>query len=285
MKDYLSTVISEHLPREDYHEFIRLAHVFLGGTPSHAFRTPGATHHARWMAKGTYVLKVFLFRHQFHLTQQEEKAVTTMALFVSLVYIRFWNEAALPTNAAANDLKLLKILKDYPNQRIGAAAHAALSRHLWFISEHLVALSLFDDRLSVTTKAACVARLDAPAKSGHPRRVKLTEGETEVPLLQEFFTSRSVKVFNLLKRDGAREANEGFLKKDPATWEEDESFHDLKRRAKSLLVVNDTAERGIALIKKYNATLTKDEEQKQYILRLVCQHRKDVPTPSKKNLQ
>ena len=45
----------------------------------------------------------------------------------------------------------------------------------------------------------------------------------------KFFTSRSIKVFNLLKRDGAREAGEGFLKKDPATWEEDETFHDLKK--------------------------------------------------------
>ena len=67
-----------------------------------------------------------------------------------------------------------------------------------------------DDSLAVTRKAACVARLDAPAKSGYPRRVKLTEGEAEAPLLQEFFTSRSIKVFNLLKRDGAREAGERF---------------------------------------------------------------------------
>ena len=70
--------------------------------------------------------------------------------------------------------------------------------------------------------------------------------------------SRSVKVFYLLKRDGAREGDEGFLKKDRAT-PEDETFHDLKRGAKSLLVVNDVAERGIDRIKKYNAALKKDD--------------------------
>src|SRR5208282_5687598 len=37
--------------------------------------------------------------------------------------------------------------------------------------------------------------------------------------------------------------------------------------------VNDCAERGVALIEKFNST-TKDESQKQYLLQVVEQHRK-----------
>ena len=48
----------------------------------------------------------------------------------------------------------------------------------------------------------------------------------------------------------------------------------------ALRVVNDTAERGIHLIKQFNNT-TKDEEQKQFLLKIVHQMRKDVPQRTK----
>lgn len=38
------------------------------------------------------------------------------------------------------------------------------------------------------------------------------------------------------------------------------------------MVGNDLAERGIALIKAHKASLTKDKEQKQLLLRLVAKH-------------
>ena len=46
-------------------------------------------------------------------------------------------------------------------------------------------------------------------------------------------------------------------------------------------VVNDTAERGIALIQIYNESLTRDEEQRQCLLRFVARHRKMYPTALK----
>ena len=49
-------------------------------------------------------------------------------------------------------------------------------------------------------------------------------------------------------------------------------------------VVNDTAERGIALMQQYNSSLTKNEEQKQFLLRLVERHRKTFPSSAKSTL-
>ena len=71
---------------------------------------------------------------------------------------------------------------------------------------------------------------------------------------------------------------------DPLTWKGDKLYEDFQARAKSLRVVNDAAERGVALAEAYNATLTKDEDQKQFIFRLVHEHRMAIPTPSKTNL-
>lgn len=47
----------------------------------------------------------------------------------------------------------------YPDEGIRDAANKAFRRHLWFHSEELVALALFDDRMSVDTK---VGNLDRP---------------------------------------------------------------------------------------------------------------------------
>ncbi|CAH1108321.1 unnamed protein product [Psylliodes chrysocephalus] len=49
----------------------------------------------------------------------------------------------------------------------------------------------------------------------------------------------------------------------------------LRNQVDALKVVNDTAERGIALIKKFNESV-RDEQQKQLLLRVVEHHRKVV---------
>jgi hypothetical protein len=66
------------------------------------------------------------------------------------------------------------------------------------------------------------------------------------------------------------------LKKPPVQWNDDPTFNELRDRSFKLVVVNDVAERGIILIKKYNNTLMKNEEQKQLLVRLVVNHRKKV---------
>ncbi|KAG0726857.1 Tigger transposable element-derived protein 7 [Chionoecetes opilio] len=57
---------------------------------------------------------------------------------------------------------------------------------------------------------------------------------------------------------------------------------------RGLRVVNDTAERGVALIQSFNLRLTKDEEQRQFLLQVVEAHRhqtardlKGFPSPAK----
>ena len=59
-------------PREDYKELLWLSYLFLGGEfgNEYRFRASGAFHQARWMAKGIYALKAFLFCGQIKLTAQ-----------------------------------------------------------------------------------------------------------------------------------------------------------------------------------------------------------------------
>ena len=62
---------SSSIPRGDYKEFLELAKIFLGGSIdrkkgyTYQLSRPGADHHARWMSKCIYFLKLFLLSHQF----------------------------------------------------------------------------------------------------------------------------------------------------------------------------------------------------------------------------
>jgi len=187
---------------DDYQELLHLSLVFLGGEDDRevSFRAPGAMHHARWMAKAIYALKLYLFHNQFKLTQRECNNTKDLALFVSLVYARFWNEAPQGHRAPLNDILLLRILQLYPNKAVAQAATAAFRRHLWFLSEHLVGLAFFDERVDPSTKQKMVENLKRDKHDIKAHRVKLgSEVDPEKLDLSEFVTSRTKVIFNVLK--------------------------------------------------------------------------------------
>lgn len=51
-----------------------------------------------------------------------------------------------------------------------------------------------------------------------------------------------------------------------------------------LKVVNDTAERSIKLIEDYNSIITKNEDQKQFLLQVVRNYRQKYPDSKKSTL-
>jgi len=75
--------LEENHPRDDYLELLKLTVIFLGGILPNGihFKKPGAIHHARWMAKAIYSLKIYLFRKQFRLTVKKETALRNICIF------------------------------------------------------------------------------------------------------------------------------------------------------------------------------------------------------------
>lgn len=278
---FYTDAIKYKQPREDYLELLRLCLLFLGGTSglnNETFRAPGPMHHARWMSKALYALKIVLFKSQLTLTVRETKGLTDFALFVALVYGRFWHEAPLAANAPFNDAQMLTALENYPNRVVAEAAKSALSRHLWYFSEQLIGLAFFDSRVSCEVKRAMVENLQLPKTLSALKRPSASN--VNCNRLDSFVTERTGDLFKLLSFTG-QEDSCGFLAKDPETWEVDDSFRKLKESVMRMKVVNDTAERGIALIQKYNETITKNEDQKQFLLCFVQRHRKLYPISTK----
>jgi len=140
--------------REDYEDFLKLSLIFQGGAKGArvSFQAPGAFHHARLMVKAISSIKIFLFQQLLSPTAKEKHSVKELALFVRLVYFRFWHEAPLPIRAPLNDLLLLEELSKYLNMRVTKVASTTFGRHIWYVSEILISLSLFDNRIVVCEK-------------------------------------------------------------------------------------------------------------------------------------
>ena len=103
-------------PRDDCIELIELSVLDLGHTPDKIhWRAPGAVHHARWMAKLLYAIKIHLFREEdgFKTTQKEKSQLERFVKFGALVYVKYWFEAPMVTNAAWADLSLWKDMTNY----------------------------------------------------------------------------------------------------------------------------------------------------------------------------
>ena len=91
-------------------ELIELYLLALGHTPDKIhWRAPSEVHHARWMAKLLYAIKIHLFikEDRFKTIQKENLQLECFVNFGALVYIKYWFEAPMSTNAAWADLSLL----------------------------------------------------------------------------------------------------------------------------------------------------------------------------------
>src|SRR6218665_801338 len=63
-----------------------------------------------------------------------------------------------------------------------------------------------------------------------------------------------------------------FLIHDPFARENNEAYIKAQKMLRGLKVVNDAAERGVALIQSFNSVITNQEGQKQYLLQVVEKH-------------
>jgi len=281
--DFAMKQLQTFQPRDDYRELLELVIIFLGGTPQRGihFMAPGAIHHARWMAKALYVLKIYLFRDQFRLNAYENRGIRDVCVFIVRLYVKAWFTAPDAISAPRNDLDFLRNLKAYEdiNSAISKAAVTKFSGHLWYVSEELVALALFDSVISTDTKRA-MARVisEVEGTENPPKRIKIVTNSIKDMALTNFVTTNTMNFCRCL------DITTDFLQADPDTWNSRDDYKRALEITRSLKVVNDTAERGVALIEEYNSLLTNDEEQKQYLLQVVQDHRRRFPDAKKSTL-
>jgi len=232
------------------------------------------------MSKLLYVLKLNLFQDQFHLTKHKTLACLEFVLFVTLLYVKVWIKCSYSSDAPLNDLAFIQSLKEYRivNETVSEAPLAAMQRHMWYLSQELTPFGLFSDSVSVQMKREMAVGLlkEESDPDTYERLVKYCGREDINGKTLDYFIGPSshlfFKVLNL---------NTDFLSQDADTWQKSESFQEAKRIVQSLKVVNDSAERAIALASDFNSSFTRREDEKQILYQVVEEHRKRYPKANK----
>lgn len=281
--EFAKKQLKEKQPRDDYREFLELCVIFLGGIPEGgiSFKSPGPMHHARWMAKVIYSLKVWMFSGQFKLSKKESNGLERILVFIVKFYLKAWTTATDGVTAPASDLALLQQLtafEEYDSQ-VSKAASKKLASHLWYLSEELIGLSLFDATVPLDVKRRIVQKMrEEEGLENPPKRAVVDLQEIGKKTLDDFASKNSLLLFTRLG------LSTSFLEANPKSWEDLEDFKKTKAIVGALKVVNDHAERGVALVQDFSGLLTKGEEQLQYLLQVVGEHRKMFPDSKKSTL-
>ena len=252
-------------------------------------RAPGACHHARWMAKLIYVLKLALLRNQLlqlsathsseEFSRNKLSDITDLATFLCLFYVKPWFTAPNTFAAAGNDLALFKQLTEniqhcesrrspYPSS-VGDWFQIFCSKfdsHLWYLSERLVTLCLFSgstreaDKKDVATallKCSTKCHISPPCDLLKPIVRKSTK-------LRHLVSPDSWTIFQLLKSEAT------FLRLPSRQWSQQESYKSLRHLLSNMKVTNDASEHVLGLISEYHSnTVTKSTSQKQSLYRVV----------------
>lgn len=226
---------------------------------------------------------MFLFRDQFALKPKEINGLREICIFIVLFYIKAWFQSPSAVRAPQADLELLQALIRFSdvNSEIANAALSKVTGHLWYLTQETVALGFFDKQVSNEVKVKMCEALKSTKSTGRDlKRITIMKKSYQELLskdLSYFVTQGSRFIFDLFH------ISMDFLDKDPSEWESDLDFQHGLQMLTELKVVNDVAERGVALIQEFNGLFTKDEDQLQHALLIIKKHRQQYPTPNLQN--
>jgi len=250
LKSFITDELTQKHPRDDYLELLQLAGYMVGLKIEATVRRPGAVHRARWMAKALYTLKIELLydgnEKIIHLTGRELQATQCFNRFVVEVYIQAWFSCRATVDAPSNDIQLINRLKDYGNEAISKVGLKMMARHLWYPSPEMATVALFSSLLSNSDKQKLVDNMIS-GRGPHLIKDFLPSNVAELHASRIFFETTG--------------CDDSFLSASVEDWPAIQSFQQPLSTVTKLPCVNDCAERGVALIEKFNST-TKDESQK-----------------------
>ena len=285
--------------RDDYQEIVNLTLILLGAFPdnsSYTVRPPGSISHARWMAKILCEFKIVLFSTQLIklglITEDEANSHKQLTLFLILYYVKPWMTTTHASDAPVNDLILANSLRKMPShllrsyplfKSMGDAMKTRLEEHLWYLSEELVVMSLFSDKLDEQQKNKCRKAM----LSHYRENLDPVTGKLITPLLSN---SKSTEISTLFGKESwrllhlCRIKGKSFLEKPASSWKDCSDYTMLKNIVKNFVVVNDVAERAVLLAKTLQNKLTKNSKLKNTLVNIIPELRKICESNNKCDL-
>lgn len=201
----------------------------------------------------------------------------SICTFLVRVYCKAWFNAPKAHLAPKQDFNLLQCFVDYQeiDKDISDRALMKFSNHLWYLNAELIALAFFDPTISDQEKSEMAKRVLDTTETTETESSRIINPKYRRDQLQGLIAGGLSGLITKETRNFFERfhINADFLKELPSTWTENEHFNEGLKIVKSLKVVNDSAERGVKLITDFNDLLTKDEQQKQYVLQVVSKCR------------
>ncbi len=284
-------------PREDYRELLELITHALGGqivrrsavkkaAPPKMVKfnmeRPGALHHARFMAKSIYYIKMFMLTpqllNQTLITRFVANKIKRMATYIILLYGQYFLQTALTTAAPRIDLEFWRNANKYSHidKGISNAVMKSVQRQMFYLVEETVLFSLCDNGTTVDVKRELIeALLDSDRLQTFPpmkplfKTDKLERKTHDTPKLRDFVGPRSWLLFDLFDVDVH------WMEYAPDDWMSYPEYVRFYKLVNSIICVNDVAERNVQNVCKY-AEYSQDPERRNRVVAVVNSHRELV---------
>lgn len=124
------------------------------------------------------------------------------------------------------------------------------------MSEHLIGLSFFDEGITEDIKLKMINAIKHQ-ESDNIRKIRFNVKESDLDTLVQKDLSNLISMESLFLVKQLQ-LSYGFLNIHPDLWKTNLNYIEGKKILKNLKVVNDVAERGVALITTYNHCLTRN---------------------------
>ena len=199
-----------------------------------------------------------------------------MSLFVVFVYLKSWFSASCLTSAASNDLELFRRIDKFKSvhKKVSAAAANVLQRHTWYLTEELVPLALFNEKLPLDDRTHLALKIgQLPLEELDIRKPSLPSIHLKSELI-EYVGVRSTLPFTLVG------VPHTFLLLPD--WSTSPHYEKMKTALGDLSPLNDSCERALGLVTTINTKMTRDETSFEELIQVVEAHRKKY---SKKRLE
>lgn len=182
-------------------------------------------------------------------------------------------------------------MKKYEEEDLEIAQTAIKSvfKHLWYLTEELVVLAIFDDNLCDNIRKAMIDRLlEFPHQQTFPPKkitfpISVFQDQDPIDLsysLVACIGQRSWLLFSLLDK---KEEQLDWMFAPVNCWDKMSGYKKIAAVVNSLEVVNDCAERVVKLTSDF-INVTKDPVQLESVLQVTESYRNKMPKITKSNI-
>lgn len=208
----------------------------------------------------------------------EAEGLEEICNFIVFCYVEAWFTAGDSSSAPRNDLEFVSRVREFSliNSAVSRNVQEKMCSHLWYLSEELIPLAIFDSGLPnrVRRSIADSIRYNV-SKQKYGKRLLMSPEDIASTSLSKLGNQNSHKFFKILGIEPK------FLDLPVKVWETNEQYQMGKSLVESLTVTNDHAERAVKLMQDYNNYITRSEENYQDLLICVSEHRKTLPIVNK----